>query len=115
MRTLIAIGLALMIGTASAQTGLPAPCNADFDVHAYDEADGPTQLLVDERNITHVSRRAEDASRLMIALDESGAERMRAFTRENIGEQMVVLCEGERVWRAEIAAEFGERFEIRLD
>lgn len=114
MKTLIAIGLAAFMSAATTQTGLPAPCDDDFGVHPYDAGQPAPQALVDESHVSQTSRRVGDDSRLMIALDETGAERMLEFTRKNIGEQMVVICDGQEVWKARIADEFGERFEISL-
>ncbi|NBB92794.1 MAG: hypothetical protein GVY32_06485 [Gammaproteobacteria bacterium] len=115
MRILTIALLALCIQTASAQTGLPAPCGSDFAVHAYVEGQASNDALVDGDDIQGVSRRAEDGSRLMISLENPAAERMKAFTSSNIGEELVVVCQGDTVWKARIASTFGGRFEIRLD
>lgn len=114
MRYAIAILFALFVGTASAQTGLPAPCDSDFNVHAQADGQPDREALVDKNGIRGVSRRAEDSDRLMIALTDSAAERMRRFTSDHVGEELVVVCEGKSVWRARITAAFGDRFEIRL-
>jgi len=115
MRFLIAISLSVFMSTASAQTGLPAPCDTDFGVYPEVEGQPAENALVDASHVSRTSRRAEDESKMMIALDETGAERMREYTRENIGEKMIVTCDGKAIWRARIAAEFGDRFEIRFD
>ncbi|MDZ7790939.1 MAG: hypothetical protein U5L08_10700 [Xanthomonadales bacterium] len=114
MRIVIAILFALSIGSATAETGLPAPCASDFNVHAYADGQPVGEAVVNESAIRSVSRRAEDSERLMIALTEPAAAQMKKFTGEHIGEELVVICDGESVWRARIKATFGERFEIRL-
>jgi preprotein translocase subunit SecD len=106
--------LALFVHTASAQTGLPAPCDSDFAVHHFVDGQAANEALADAGDIDRVSERAEDSSRLMIALTPNAAERMESFTSRNIGEQLVVVCGGEQVWRARINATFGKRFEIGL-
>ncbi len=114
MRTVIAILFALFIVPATAETGLPAPCSADFNIHAYVDGQPDGEALVDASGVRGVSRRAEDSERLMIALTEPAAASMKAFTSDNIGEQLVVVCDGESVWRARINSAFGDRFEIRM-
>lgn len=111
----IAIALfALFVHTANAETGLPAPCDSDFALHHYVDGHAAEETLVDAGDIQRVSERAEDSSRLMIALTPTAADRMKSFTGQNIGEEIVVVCGDETVWKARIAEAFGERFEISL-
>lgn len=114
MRFFLVILLAVFMASANAGTGLPAPCHSDFNVHASVDGQVHDEPLAGTGDIRAVSRRAEDDTRLMIAMKEPASGRLEAFTSQHVGDELVVVCGGETVWRARITAPFGDRFEIRL-
>ncbi len=117
MKYIIGIAFLLCAGLAFGTTDYADRCTSDLAVHAVVDGQPASESLVTHDQVSRITTATDGGSgksMLNIQLDDTGAERMYQHTGDNQGESIVVLCDGEKIWRAAINAPFGERFSVLL-